>query len=472
MIGPDYRKPDPLLPDRWIQSRDKGNRLEAADISTLSNWWKTFKDPELDRLIEAAHNQNLDLKKVSYRIEQARAEQSATRGALFPKIGGTGDFYRLSHMLPFNVPHYSNIPYATGNTFNYFLSGFDAIWEIDLFGRLRRKLEASEAETQASREEYREAMMLISAEIGRHYTQYRGLQNQRSLLDERYRLVKETGDLIEARANGGLEPRDGTSRLHAQSEALQAEIRSLDANITTRRQEIEKLIGQQPNALLVRLSETRDIPMADERRLLTQPAETLRLRPDIRSAEFQLQAATSRQGAAIAELFPKISIAAFLGIRNTDLESMFRSSSFAWASGTTISQPIFNFGQIRAGINLAEARQREAYLEYEKTVLEALHECESTLIEFLKEEKRKEDLERSLAAMNEAAELAEIRYKNGLGTLQDALSAQISANEEKARLTESKVLLAQRLMAVYKAIGGGSGQNPLPLEEDPLRPWG
>lgn len=434
-------------------------------------WWKTFKDPELERLIESARNENLDLKMVGLRIDQARAEQSANRGALYPKISGVGDVARVSNLLPFNIPQGGANPTATTNSFNYFLSGFDAVWEIDLFGRLRHKLEASKAETQASAEEYREAMMLISAEIGRDYSRYRGLQNQRDLLLERHRLLQQTEKLIENRVENGLEPLDRLARAKAQSETIQGELRSVEGGITTSRQDIEKLTGKKPNALLMRLTETRDIPMSDERRLLTQPADTLRLRPDIRSAELQLQAATSRQGAAIAELFPKISIAAFLGIRNTDLENLFRSSSFAWASGSSISQPIFNFGQIRAGIDLAEARQREAYFDYEKTVLEALHECESTLIEFLKEEKRKEDLERSTSALHQAANMAEARYRGGLGTLQDALSAQISANEERARLIESRVLLAQKLIAVYKAIGGG-GQSPIRIEEEPLRPWG
>jgi len=204
---------------------------------------------------------------------------------------------------------------------------------------------------------------------------------------------------------------------------------------------------------------------------LTQPADAIRLRPDIRAAEFELESATATQGAAIAELFPKISIAAFLGLRNSDLENLFRSSSFAWASAASVSQPIFNFGQIRAGINLAEARQSEAYLHYEKTVLSALHETEVALLEFLKEEQRVDHLEQSVALLEETHQLGKIRFQNGLETLQNVLSKEIDAHRERIRLIQSRSTRSIRLVALFKALGG-AGQQPVELKEEPLRPWG
>lgn len=462
-VGPDYRKPDPVLPDRWTPARDPSEGLKKADEGALSTWWESFKDPELTRLIEEGKNQNLDFRIALSRIDQARSEQNANRASLFPRIGATANGATMSNLFPLNLPN--------GKGLNYFLTGFDAIWEIDLFGRLRRKLEAATAQTAASAEETREAFVVLSAEIGRQYMSYRALQLQAHWLEANLKLRGETVALAEERVRNGLASQDEVAGARAQFESTASEIRSVESQLITTRHEIEELIGRKPDALKVRLGEVRNIPSADERRLLTQPADSLRLRPDIRSAEFELESATATQGAAIAELFPKISVGAFLGLRNSDLENLFRSSAFAWATGASISQPIFNFGQIRAGIDLAEARQREAYLNYEKTVLAALHETEEALTAFLKESKRMNHLQHSLEHLTQSNRMAEIRYQNGLATRQAWLTTQLDLNNERIRLIQSQSALAIQLIAVFKALGG-AGQIPIEIKEEPLRPWG
>lgn len=465
MVGPDFKKPDPVLPDRWSVARDPEHTLKPVSGEELSTWWKGFNDPLLEHLIREAQRQNLDLRIAFSRIDQARAEQSATRSDLFPSVSGTGKVARVSNLLPFETP-------LMGDSFNYFLTGFDTFWEIDVFGRLRRKLEAAEAMTKASAEEHREAFIVLAAEIGRVYVHYRGLQHQEALLEERRKLLEESVRLHAERVNHGLETRDLLAQNESSAARVLAETRVVEADLVTSRHELEELVGKKPNALLGPLSRRTPLPKADVRRLLTQPAKTLELRPDVRAAELGLRAATARQGAALAELFPKVSIAAFIGLRNSDLENLFRSSSFAWATGSSISQPIFNFGQIRAGINLAEARQQEAYAAYEKTVISALHECESAMSEFLKAEKRREDLYRSVIALETAAHLADIRFEQGLETRQDSLKHWLGVNEEKARLIEAESAVSTRLIALYKAIGGGDGTLEAPILEDPLRPWG
>lgn len=462
-VGPDFRKPDPVLPERWSAARDPANALGPADEKSLGVWWKSFHDPELDRLIEEVQGKNYDLRVAMTKIDQARSEQNANRAALFPRIGAVGDVARVSNLLPFNLPR--------GNNFNYFLTGFDAIWEVDLFGRLHRKLEAAKAQTAASAEDLREAFVMLSAEIGRDYTNYRGLQQKALLLERNLKLLKESSWLAQHRINNGLAPKDEAEQIQALVESTQSDLRSVESELTTTRHQLEELIGRQPNALQIRLASPGKIPHSHQRHLLTQPVDALRLRPDIRAAEFELESATATQGAAVAELFPKISIAAFLGLRNSDLENLFRSSSFAWATAASLSQPIFNFGQIRAGINLAEARQQEAYLHYEKTVLEALHETEISLSEFLKEEQRVNHLQNSVDHLESSREMAEIRFKNGLETRQDLLSQEIDVNRERIKLIQSMTSETIRLIAIFKAMGG-AGQQPIDLKEDPLRPWG
>lgn len=462
-VGPDFRKPDPVLPDRWSAARDSRNSLKDADEAALGLWWKSFNDPELNRLIDEARDQNYDLRTAMTKIDEARSEQNASRAALFPRIGAVGDVARVSNLLPFRLPQ--------GNNFNYFLSGFDAIWEIDLFGRLHRKLEAAKAQTAASAEGLRGAFVIISAEVGRQYANYRGLQQQAQLLEINLKLLKENIWLAEHRFENGLAPKDEAEQIQSIVEHTESELRSIESQLTSTRHQLEELIGRKPNALLARLANTGKVPHSDERRLLTKPADALRLRPDIRAAEFELESATATQGAAIAELFPKISIAAFLGLRNSDLENLFRSSSFAWASAASVSQPIFNFGQIRAGINLAEARQNEAFLHFEKTILEALHETEICLSELVQEEKRRDHLQRSVDHLEKSRQMAEVRFNNGLETRQNLLTQEIDINHERIRLIQSETSKTIRLIAVFKALGG-AGQQAIDLKEDPLRPWG
>ena len=191
----------------------------------------------------------------------------------------------------------------------------------------------------------------------------------------------------------------------------------------------------------------------------------------MRAAERALAAATAAQGAALAELFPKISVAAFLGVQNSDLENLFRSTAFSWASGSAIMQPIFNFGRIRAGIDLADARQQEAYVQYEKSVLEALRETETALTQYLKEEQRRQALARSVTDLRESLRLANLRYREGISTFLDVLDAQRMLYLDELELARSRAQTTQYLIALYKALGG-AGQLEVKPAEEPLRPWG
>ena len=463
-VGPDFEAPAVTSRPAWQEAQQLESPLLPLKEKDLMRWWLAFEDPVLTHLIEQGRSQNPDLRMALSRIEQARSEQNAQRADLYPKISANANVARVQNLLPFESQGQSN-------AFNYFLTGFDALWEIDVFGRLRRKLEAAEAETRQSAEEYRQAFVVLSAEIARNYVQYRSLQLQQHLLEENLKLLTETTGLMNGRVHTGLSTRDEALRVAALKEAAQAELRSVKTLLVTTRHQIERLCGQAPNAFRHRLEALKPLPEVNDRKLLTEPSDTLRLRPDIRMAEESLHSATATQGAAFAELFPKISVAAFLGLHNSDLENLFKSSAFAWAAGTAVTQPIFNFGKIRAGINLADARQQEALLDYEKKVLDALHECESGLVELIGEEKRRDDVARTVQDLNEASVLSEVRYHAGLETRQKMLSSRIAAQQEAVRLVEIKANVLIKRIALYKALGGGGG-DPVEIKEEPLRPWG
>ena len=464
MVGTDYRAPDPVLPDRWKSSRDPANGLKTISENSLGHWWRTFNDPTLDRLIERARRGNLDLKMAFTRIEQARAERLANRADLFPKVGAVGLPARFDNMLPGQG---QQGPSAT----NFFLAGFDAIWEIDVFGRLRRKLEAATAVTESATENYREAWVMLTAEVARNYTEYRNLQNQLRITRANLASQRHTLKLTQQLFDEGVGTRYDVARARAQTETTDAGIPALEARLTGTQHQLEVLIGEKPGALQMQLAEFGEVPVSEARQLLTTPADTLRYRPDVRMAERELAAATATQGAAFAEFFPKISIAAFAGFQNSDLENLFRSSAFSYASGSAIMQPIFNFGRIRAGVDLADARQREAALDYEKTVLEALRETETVMTQFLREEQRRQKLTQSIIDLKESLRLADLRYREGISTFLDVLEAQRMLYLEELNLAQSQALTTIYQIALFKALGGAGQLEVQPVEE-PIRPWG
>ena len=464
VVGPDYHEPAPILPDRWQASREPAHGLKPLAGPSLNAWWSTFQDPKLDRIMAQARQGNLDLKIAFTRIEQARAERLANRAALFPQIGAAGVASRIDNLIP-------GQGLAGSGGLNYFLAGFDAIWEIDVFGRLRRKLEAASAQTESATEDYRQAWVLLSAEVARTYTEYRNLQNQLRITQANLAAQRRTLELTEQLFHEGVGTRYEVARARAQTESTEAGIPALEGQITAARHQLELLVGAKPGALQMRLAAPGEVPATSTRALLTTPAATLRYRPDVRGAERRLAAATATQGAAFAELFPKISIAAFAGLQNSDLENLFRSASFSWASGSAITQPIFNFGRIRAGIDLADARQQEAWLNYEKTVLEALRETESSMTQFLKEEQRRQKLAASVEDLRESHRLAELRYREGVATFLDVLDAERALYREELELADSRARTATFLIALYKALGG-AGQMEVKPVEDSLQPWG
>jgi outer membrane protein TolC len=252
-------------------------------------------------------------------------------------------------------------------------------------------------------------------------------------------------------------------RARAQTETTAAQIPSLEAGLVATLRQLEVLVGRQPGALTADLDEPGPVPAAPGRELLASPSATIRYRPDLRVAERRLAAATALQGAAIAEWFPKLSLATFLGFRNTNLEDLFKSASFSYGVAGNLLQPLVNFGRIQAGIDLADAQQKEAYLAFEKAVLEALRETETALTRYLQEEVRRQTLALSVADQRESVRLSQLRYQEGVISFLDVLDAQRALYAAELELARSQAAASTNLIAVYKALGGGANaQSPQP----------
>ncbi len=292
--------------------------------------------------------------------------------------------------------------------------------------------------------------------MARNYIDYRSLQRQLQITRSNLEAQQHTLALTERLSNEGVGTRHDVVRARAQTEATSAQIPALEAGVIAALRQLEVLIGQQPGKLDAELDASAGLPVAPARQLLTSPAETIRWRPDIRVAERQLAAATAMQGAAIAELFPKVSLSAFLGLRNTDIESLFKSAAFSYGTAANLMQPLLNFGRIQAGIDLAKAQQQEAYLAYQKAVLDALQETETSLTHYLKEEIRRQTLARAVADQRESVRLSQLRYQEGVISFLDVLDSQRTLYVAEIELARSEALVSTNLIAVYKALGGGA----------------
>jgi NodT family efflux transporter outer membrane factor (OMF) lipoprotein len=446
-VGPDYRKPEPAVPDRWQAGKEPTADLKAITPENLKNWWKSFGDARLDHLMELALADNLDVRIALARIDQARAQAKGTRAELFPRVDAAAGAQRNDNPFP---------GFAPGIRFNLFELGFDALWEIDLFGRQRRRLEAAYADLDAAGEEYAQTLVTLTADLARSYVEYRSLQNQLYITRSNLEAQRHTLKLTEKLFEEGVGTRHDVVRARAQTENTAAQIPALEAGLTATLRQLEVLVGRQPGSLGADLEESGPVPAAPGREILASPAATIRHRPDLRIAERRLASATALQGAAIAELFPRVSLSAFLGLRNTDLETLFRSAAFSWSAAGNLMQPLLNFGRIRAGIDLAEARQQEAYAAFEKTVLEALRETETALTRYLKEEVRRQTLTRAVADQRESVRLSQLRYQVGVISFLDVLDAQRALYATEIELARSEAAASTDLIALYKALGGGA----------------
>ncbi|MGY6275480.1 efflux transporter outer membrane subunit [Methylomonas sp. MgM2] len=443
-MGPDYRQETLDLPEHWQAVQDGAKRF---DPETLKNWWEKFNDTGLNRLMAKALAGNLDVQMALARVDQARAERRGTRAELFPSVNARVGAQRQDNPFP---------GFAPGIRYNLYDIGFDALWEIDLFGRQQRRLEAATADLAGANEQYRQALVVLTSEVARNYITYRSLQRQLEITRNNLEAQRRTLSLTEKLYTEGVGTRHDVVRARAQSEATEAQIPALEAAQIGNQRRLEVLLGQLPGTLNAELSAQARVPTAPVRPLLFSPAETVRNRPDINAAERQLAAATAMQGAAIAELFPKISLSAFLGLRNTDIETLFKSASFSYGTVANMMQPLLNFGRIQAGIDLADAKQNEAYLAYHKAVLDALQETETALTHYLKEEVRRQSLARSVDDLQESVRLSELRYREGVISFLDVLEAQRALYLAEIELARSEAATSTNLIAVYKAIGGGA----------------
>lgn len=441
-VGPDYRQPQPDMPAQWTETP---GTLPATTASATHSWWTLFRDPALDSLIQRAIAANLDLRIAETRIREARAQRRLTAATNAPTLGAGGS-YTASRSS-------ENIP-SGGVSQDLFRTSFDAAWELDIFGGTRRQIEAADALVAASEEEKRGVRITLEAEVARNYLELRTSQQRLRIARDNLSIQEQTAALIRNKLEIGLGGELEVAQAETQMALTRSEIPSLESTASQASNQLALLLGQQPQSLKIELAKVADIPLVPPQLPTILPSELLRQRPDIRAAERQLAAATATVGAAIAELYPRFSLSALIGLQSTSLADLVAASSRFWSTGPTVQWSLLDGGRTRASIAISEARRDHAQATYEKTVLTALAETENTLVAYAREQEKHKILGEAVASGQQALTIAKGQYELGLTTFLNVLQSEAALYQSQDKLTQSDQRLALDMVALYKALGG------------------
>ncbi|WP_305906978.1 efflux transporter outer membrane subunit [Methylomarinum sp. Ch1-1] len=445
-VGPDYQKPKSALPASFAQAPHS----EFSEQSIARKWWTLFDDSELISLVDRAVRHNYDLQRGRANLKEARALYLEAGLNLAPIITATGSYNEQKR----SRGSLNNLSYAPRELKLYNV-GFDAFWELDLFGRVRRNVEASNDGVEAQEASLRDLGVSLVAEVARNYFELRGLQEQLAVAENNVANQSETLTITRARVANGRGTELDTSRALAQLESTKAGIPPLQSSIQRSIHRLSVLTGQVPDALSEELSPPAPLPKLPETIQIGNPAELLRRRPDIRIAERSLAASTAQIGVATADLFPRVTFVGTIALEASTFSGLGAAGSDTYSAGPRISWAALDLGRVYARIKAADAHAEAELANYQQTVLNALEETENALINYSQERIRQNSLAAAAAASQKAHELAHIRFDEGIADFLTVLDTEARLLEDQDRLAQSNTQIATALIALYKSLGGG-----------------
>jgi len=465
-VGPDYKKTEPPVPARFTSLEQGVSRGDTPPEGLLDSWWSVFEDPVLESLMNSVASQNLDLRIAKARVMQARAQSAIASSGFLPEGGPAGEYRRVRRTETTVLGAAASS--AQGREQNIYLAGFDASWEIDIFGGTRRQVEATAAELSASENGLRDVLVTLRGEIGRNYMELRGLQLRLGIARQEVKIRTENVEITGARAKAGLVSELDAARARGELANAEARIPSLDRSLKASVHRLAVLLGQEPTSLEPELLSMSQLPAAPPDVPVGLPSDLLRRRPDIRKAEKELAAATARIGVATADLFPRFSLTGTFGYESYDSASLFRNQSNFWGIGPAMRWPIINFKRILAQIESSRAVREELLARYERSVLWALEEVENALVAISRERNRVLYLDEAVRANDLAVKLAMDRYLAGAESYLAVIDAQAALYAAEDQLAQSRQTHILSLVALYKALGGGWQQVSAPGDGGPL----
>lgn len=460
-VGPSSEQPNAHLPDHWRASSSAPFTPNAVE----QQWWNRFGDPLLTELVLQAQKANFDLQSAALRVAQSRAQRSIVTGARLPAIvaNASQQRYRQSEVGAgtrlidvIGVPgDRDTIIDALSEPYDVYHAGFDASWELDLWGRVRRAAESADASVILHEEELHAARLSIVAQVSNAYLDLRGVQEHIRVTQRQVDTIASSLELTRMRAAAGSVTELDVIQQQAQLIDVRARLPQLQDRRAQLINALSFLLAQPPGDLEARVSATQTVPSPPSVLAVGIPSQLARQRPDIRAAEARLQIATAQVGVAVADLYPRISLGATAASEALDAGDFGTWDSRQWSIGPILHLPIFDGGRRRSTVALRELQQQEAAVHYQRTVLQAWHEIESAMSAYRAEQQHYQELSEQLALSRDAYEIANVRYEHGMTDFLVALDARRSLLQAEVAVTDSRTRIANLAVALYKSVGTG-----------------
>ena len=459
VVGPDYRPPNTCVPDQWYNDLEGGVYVASHE---LDQWWTQLNDPILNELIDRAGQRNLDLYSAATRITQARAQLAISRSERLPQVNSLGSFSTIEQSAtttfigggvgPGPPSGFGNFLFGGRDLWVY---GFDANWELDLFGRVTRLIEASEADWQASVEAYRDVMVTLYAEVAQNYVLVRRFQKQLEYAQRNARSQRDSLALTIRRVEGNISPVLDRYQAESNLASTESTIPPLEVGLHQAMNRLAVLVGEYPQALHEMLSEPQPIPQVPREIFGYLPRDLVRQRPDLRQAERELAASVADIGVATGDLYPQFSLSGTFAVQSRNLSELFRGDSWTHNVGPAFRWAIFQSGRLRNNILFNEAVADGALANYEQKLLLAAEEVENAIIAYTKELERRDALRRTVVASRKSVENVLKLYRGGTTDFQNVLSTERTQFVAEDQLAASEGDVVINLIALYKALGGG-----------------
>ncbi len=412
----------------------------------MVKWWKTLDDAVLTSLVERAVKGNLDLKLAQARVKEERARRGVARADRFPTVTGDGGVTRQKTSGQVGLPEQTNSLYN---------SGFDATWEADLFGGIRRAVESAEASVEASQEALNDTLVTLVSEAALNYVEIRTFQARLAAAQKNQKAQEATFQLVMDRLEAGITTTLTLEQARYNLENTKSQIPTLRIGFEQAMNRLSVLLGKFPGSVNDELKKFKPIPVTPIDVVVGVPANVMRRRPDVRQAERKLAAQTAQIGVATAELYPKLQLLGSVGLESTSMSSLFTGGAGAFSIGPRITWNIFNAGRVRNNIKIQDAKQEQALISYEASILTALNDVEHSLMAYADEQIRRQALIKSTEASQRAVDLAQELYVSGLKDFLSVLEAQRSLFSFQDQLAVSEGAVVSNLIRLYKALGGG-----------------
>jgi outer membrane protein, multidrug efflux system len=470
-VGPNFVKPKPDVPRAWSGAALERTPARSGTVSTAEpgslGWWMSFRDPTLTSLIERSAAANLDVREAVLRVEEAREQRAVTAAALWPSLSANAGYTR--QRLSVNTPNgaifglgaaFPQLPRGIFlNPFNQYQLGLSASWELDLFGALRRSIEAANADVETQVEGARDVLVSLESDVADAYIDLRGAQLRKSIVEESLATERDVLELTQERWNAGLTTDLDVQNATSEVRTSEAELPPLEREITQDINQLSELMGRAPDGLRAELAESRPVPPVPPSVPIGLPADLARRRPDIRRAEASLHAATARVGVAVADLFPRLTLSVSGGLQSESLSKLIETASRFATFAPTLELPIFDEGRF-ATIRLEDVRAKEAGIDYARAVLVALQEVENALAAYGSDQDRRVSLAAAADSSGTALTLARQRYESGIASFIEVLDAERTLQQNQLSLAEATTAVSTDLVALYKALGGGWESPP------------